>query len=763
MLGNERGPAGASGATGSVPPSRAEFGVPLETKLYPPGPRDEWVERPDLLGHLSGSSGKLILVDAPAGFGKTTLVAQWRARVAAERRFAWVSLDRGDNDPTRLWRHIIEALNRACPKLRGLRLGQVQGPPQDLTRTLLPLLVNALASAEVPGVLALDDYHLIKERSCHEQVEFLLLHLPPGAQLVVITRADPPLPLARLRATGDLTEIRAKDLGFTPAQAASFVDAVAGVRLSDSDAADLVERTEGWPAGIYMVALSLRNHPAPHAFIHGFTGSNRFVVDFLTEEVLSRQPNHVRQFLTRTSILDRFSAPLGDTVAGTASAAKIIDLLERENLFVVPLDDERQWFRYHHLFAQMLRSQLTRSEPEIVPDLHRRASAWHRTAGSPEEAIRHALAGGDARAAADLMARYWYELVFAGRAATVHRWLGSLGDDRIRADPLAAHVAAWIAALRGDQDSVRRWLPVVEAGQHESPLPDGMRSLQFSAALIHASFGFDGIAAMRRWAATAVKLEPDPASPWYALALGSLGWALYLSGEPGAATVLGQALVNEASAPLVRMLTLATSSLLATDEGRHLQADEFASAARRIADDSGLGNAPHSSSVWTAVASVQAIQGKQGEARAGFERAIGLRRRWVGLSPWEGLDTLLRFGQMLADSGDYGEAAALAAEARGVLAALPDGAQAQWARLEKLEQRLAHRPRVQKNLAEPLTEREEAVLRLLRGALSLREIGQELFLSPNTVKTHTRAIYRKLGATTRAEAVERGYETGLLP
>jgi LuxR family maltose regulon positive regulatory protein len=735
--------------------------VPLETKLYPPGPRKEWVERPELLDHLSGSTAKLILVDAPAGFGKTTLVAQWRARVARERRFSWVSLDRGDNDPVRLWRHIVEAVVRASPELRD-RL-EIPGTPQDLTRTLLPLLVNALATVEVPVVLVLDDYHLIKERSCHEQVEFLLLHMPPRAQLVVITRADPPLPLARMRAIGDLTEIRARELGFTPAQAASFVHAVAGVALSDSDAADLVDRTEGWPAGIYMVALSLRGNPAPQAFIRGFTGSNRFVVDFLTEEVLSRQPEHIRQFLTRTSILDRFNAPLCDTVAGTATAAKIIDLLERENLFLVPLDDDRQWFRYHHLFAQMLRSQLVRTEPEIVPDLHRRASAWHRAEGSPEEAIRHALAAGDARGATDLIARYWHVFVFAGRAATVRRWLSSLGDDRIQGDPLAAHVTAWIAALRGEQDSVRRWLPVMEAGQHEGPLPDGMRSLRFSAALIRASFGFDGIAAMRQWAATAVELEDDPSSRWYALALGSLGWALYLSGEPGAATVLGQAALNEASIPLVRMLTLATSSLLAIDEGRHGQAHEFADAALRIADDSGMSDAPHSSSVWTAVASVHAYQGKREEARAEFERALLLRRRWLGLSPWEALDTLLRFGQMLADSGDYGEAGAMVAEARDLLTSVPEGAQAQWARLSRLEQRLAERFPVAKEPVEPLTEREEAVLRLLRGALSLREIGQELFLSANTIKTHTRAIYRKLGATTRAEAVERGYEAGLLP
>jgi LuxR family maltose regulon positive regulatory protein len=760
MLGKDDGPEGASGAGGSALPRRAGFGVPLETKLYPPGLRKEWVERQDLIAQLSDSTAKLILVAAPAGFGKTTLVAQWRARAVPERRFAWVSLDRGDNDPARLWRHVVGALQKAIPELDGANLWQ---RPQDMTGSLLPLLVNALAAVRDPVVLALDDYHLIKERACHEQLEFLLLHLPPQIQLVVITRADPPLPLARLRASGDLTEIRARELGFTPAQAASFVHAVAGAELSDSDAADLVERTEGWPAGLYMVALSLREHPAPDEFIRGFTGSNRFVVDFLTEEVLSRQPHHVRQFLTRTSILGRFTAPLCDAVAGTANAAKVLDLLERENLFLVPLDDDRLWFRYHQLFRQMLRSQLARTEPDIVPELHRRASAWYRAEGATEEAIRHALAAGDTRAAANLIAQNWHAFVFGGRTATVRGWMRSLGDDRIRADPVAAHVAAWIAALCGEQDSVRRWLPVIEAGRHDGPLPDGMRSLQFSAALIRGSFGFDGIGPMRTWAARAVDLENNPTSPWHALALGSLGWALYLSGAPGAATVLGQAMLNEASVPGVRMLTLATSSRLATDEGRHAQAGELANAAQLIADHSGLANAPQGSSVWAALGAVHAYEGNQEAARAEFGKALELRRQWLGISPWESLDTLLRLAQFLIDTGDHAEAAVCVAEAREVLISLPDGAQAQQARLERLEQQLPYRPRAPKDPTGPLTEREEAVLRLLRGTLSLREIGHELFLSTNTIKTHTRAIYRKLGATTRAEAVERAYEAGLLP
>jgi LuxR family transcriptional regulator, maltose regulon positive regulatory protein len=756
----EGGSDGESGATGAAP-RLADFGVYIETKLYPPDPRAEWVERQELIGALSASTARLILVDAPAGFGKTTLVAQWRARALRERRFAWVSLDQGDNDPVRFWRYVVEALHQASPEL-GSALEPVRGPPRDMARAVLPLLVNALAAVEVPVVLALDDYHLIKERACHEQLEFLLQHLPPRAQLVVITRADPPLPLARLRASAELTEIRARELAFTPAQAASFVHTVAGVQLSDSDAADLVDRTEGWPAGIYMVALALRDNPSPHDYIREFAGSNRFVADFLTDEVLSRQPPHIRQFLTRTSILGRFTAALCDAVAGTTNAAKVLDLLERENLFLVPLDDVRRWFRYHRLFRQLLRSQLARSEPGIVPELCRRASAWHESEGSPEEAIRFALDSGDAHHAADLIARYWYEFVFAGRTATVRAWIRSLGDG-IRKDPVAAHVAAMVAALSGDRDSVARWLPVIEAGQHEGPLPDGMPSLRFSAALIRGTFGFEGLRAKHEAAATAVELETDPASPWYAMAWGNLGWSLYMAGEPGAAAALERAVLSEASVPLVRMVTFGAAAVVAAEEGRLGQADQLAHAARQIADSGGLADAPQSSVVWTAAGAVHVRQGRLDEARAEFERAIRSRRREPGISPWYTIEALFQLAGLLIDTGDDAEAAAPLAEARNLLTSLPDGAQAQQARLERLEHRLTARPQVaHSHLGEPLTEREEAVLRLLRGSLSRREIGRELFLSANTIKTHTRAIYRKLGATTRAEAVQRGYEAGLL-
>ena len=352
------------------------------------------MKRTELVQYLAGSTAKLILVDAPAGFGKSILVAQWRAFPGQGRKFAWVSVDAGDNDAGRLWWYIGSALQRACPELRvGDLLKQLgrQGP--DLRGSLLPTLVNELAELASPVTLVLDDYHMITNPSCHDQLEFVLQHLPQMTQIVLITRVDPPLPLARLRAVGDLLEIRVPELRFGSAEAAALVRAVSATQLNETDLADLVERTEGWAAGIYLAALSLRGHPSPSSFIRQFTGDNRFVGEFLAEEVLSRQPSEIRDFLYRTAILDRFTPSLCDAVVGSANATEIVGILERENLFLVALDDDRQWFRYHQLFGQMLLSRLVQTEPDLVPVLHRRASEWHQRRGSVEEAIVHALAG----------------------------------------------------------------------------------------------------------------------------------------------------------------------------------------------------------------------------------------------------------------------------------------------------------------------------------------------------------------------------------
>jgi LuxR family transcriptional regulator, maltose regulon positive regulatory protein len=743
--------------------SRVGLDVPIEIKLHAPSVRREWVERPELVGSLAGGIAKLVLVDAPAGFGKTILVSQWRSSALEGRPFAWLSLDRGDDDPGRLWWYVVCALQRACPELSVDKImGALRSQVPDIVGDVLPALVNELAALRAPVVLVLDDYHVIKERSCHEQVAFLLSHLSSSVQVVIITRADPPLPLARLRAAGELAEFRAHDLRFTAAEAGMIVRTVSDVELSEPDVADLVERAEGWPAGVYLAALSLRGHPSPSDFVRQFTGDNRFIVDFLAEEVLSRQPTEIRQFLMRTSILGQFCAPLGDAVVGSANAAEIIEVLERENLFVVALDENRKWFRHHHLFAQMLHSDLVRAEPDIVPTLHARASAWYRQAGPTDEAIDHALAAGDVTGTIDLIARHWYAYVDSGRTATVRRWMRSLGDDAIAADPVAAHCAAWAAALSGDRESVRRWLPVIEAGKHEGPLPDGFRSPQSSAALLQATFGFDGIGPMRDAAATAVTLENDQRSPWYALARTACAFALYLSDDfEGAAAQAEGALLSKPAIALVRMLSSAVMSLVAVEEGKLDQAGEYARAARSIVDEPGVSTTPHNSLVYTAVGAVYASQGRLQKARSELEGALWSRRRWPGISSWPTVEILFRLAPVLADLGDRPGAAALLDEASRALTSSPDGAEVQRSRLGRLERRLAGRPPVA-SLAEPLTEREMAVLRLLRGTLSLREIGQQLYLSQNTIKTHTQAVYRKLGVSTRQDALAKAREIDIL-
>jgi ATP/maltotriose-dependent transcriptional regulator MalT len=744
------------------PPSRHADGVLVETKLHPPPVREGWVERADLVQSLAGCRSKLVLVEAPAGFGKSSLVAQWQASPAEGRPFAWVSADARDNDVVRFWWHFVAALQRASPELQARDLLRHLRPPApDPLESLLPALVNELAALSAPVVVALDDYHLISRLECHEHMAFLLLHLPPTAQIVLITRADPPLPVGRLRTVGDLAEIKMAELRFTATEAGELVRTVSAVRLDQADLGVLLERTEGWPAGVYLAALSLRGQPSPSRFVRQFGGDDRFVVEFLAEEVLASQPRQVMEFLRKTAVLGRFTPSLCDAVVGAPGAAAVIDLLERENLFLVALGNDRQWYRYHRLFGQVLLSSLMETEPEIVPTLHARASRWHRRRGSVAEAITHALAAGDNAGAVAVLADSWPGHIANGRVAEFQGWLNLIGDDRILASPVAAHCAAWCAALSGDRGSFTRWLAVIEAGGHDGPLPDGMRSLESSAALLRGVFGPDGIRDMRESATRSAGLEADPASPWYALARTALGAALYLSGEFDAAAVplRDAVLYSDASGLLTRMLACSVSAVVATERGQFDLAQELARTARELVLSNDLGEDPNCAPVYTACGAVSVMRGHLAQARGEFEHAVRLRRPWFGISPWVTVDTMLRLAPVLHDLGESAAAASLLGEAADVLAALPDGADAQLSRVRRLGARLFIRSR---SLAEPLTDREEEVLRLLRGSLSLREIGEELSLSANTIKTHVRAIYRKLDAGSRLEAVERARATGIL-
>jgi LuxR family transcriptional regulator, maltose regulon positive regulatory protein len=733
------------------------------SRVRHPGPRTEQVERSVLIERLAATEARLILVEAPAGYGKTTLVAQWRASMPRARSFAGVSLGQGDNEPRTLWWHITHALLRACPELDAdpiLRHLRVSSP--DITGTVIPLLVNELAARTAPAVLVLDDYHSVTEPDCHEQVTFLLNHLPASVQVVLVTRADPPLPLPRWRANGEMAEFRANDLRFTEAEADLAVRAVSGLQLSGSDLARLVERTEGWPTGLDLAARSLRGRRSPADFVRQFTGASPVITDFMAEEVLSRQPAAIRRFLIRTSILTRFCAPLCDAVTESADGAEILAILERENAFVVPLDETRQWFRYHHLFAQVLRHLLDQAEPGIVTELHQRASEWYRRSGPVSVAIDYAIAADDRAGAIDLIATHWYAQAASGQAASVRGWVSRLGERAIGADPVAAHCAAWSAAVYGDRESVRRWLPVVAASTRPGPLPDGMHSFESSAALLQGFCGFDGLESMSTSAGRAAELEGNASSPWFEAARTAFGFSRYLSGDPaGAEGPLLEAVAGDVRLPQMRLLSLSALSLTAGELGQPERAHHYVGLAFSLMISRKLSQTPTASLAFAAAGAAHAGLGRPHEARKDLDHALRLRRQVPGISVWATIDIMLRLAMTLVDAADRSSAAALAEQARLLLAASPGEARALRARLDHLERRLDGGPGAL-GLPDALTERELVVLQLLRSALPLREIAAGLGLSVNTIKAQVQSIYRKLGVSARCDAVARGREAGVL-
>ncbi len=437
-----------------------EFGasrVLLETKLYMPSPRPNAVSRPRLIDLLDRArNARLILISGPAGFGKTSLMAEWLS--AKPNTACWLSLDATDNDPGVFLGYLIAALQTVHPGAgRGVSplLRSSQLPPVE---DLVSLILNDLASVARDIVVALDDYHSITDPAIHSAVALFLERMPPQVQLAIATRFDPPFPLARLRAQGRMVEVRAGSLRFTPEEASSFLNDSMGLALPDDEVLTLAGRTEGWAAGLQMAALSLQGRSDKAAFIAEFAGTNRFILDFLIEEVLSHEPEEVRDFLLQTSLLERLCGPLCEHVADGelgVSGSEMLEGLERRNLFVVGLDEERKWYRYHHLFAEVLQSQLRRVQPEIVETLHRRASEWYESQGLADPAFNHAAAAADWPRAARLVAANWMPVGHTGRAATVLRWLQALPEDLVRSDPWLSTAFAWILWLVADIEGAR--------------------------------------------------------------------------------------------------------------------------------------------------------------------------------------------------------------------------------------------------------------------------------------------------------------------
>jgi LuxR family maltose regulon positive regulatory protein len=417
--------------------------VLLATKLHVPRPQPGFVPRPRLVEALGdGLARGRVLVCAPAGFGKTALLADW-AR-ADGRPVAWLGLDGGDGDPARFWRYVVAALDRARPGLAGL----VGPPPPHSFEGLVTALINELADDPGPDevLLVLDDYHLVDSGPVHESVAFLLENLPPRLRVVVSGRADPPLPLARLRARGQLAELRAADLRFTPDEASALLGETAGPGLTAVTADALVARTEGWAAGLQLAGLSLRGHADPAGFVAAFSGSHRMVLDYLADDVLDGQPGQVRAFLLETSVLERLSGELCDAVTGRSGSQAMLADIERAGLFLVPLDEVRGWWRYHHLFADLLRARLQAEQPGRVQALHRTAAAWCDEHGLADDTVRHALAAGDAAWAARLVERNVEELLGRSEGVTLRRWLSALPAEAVRDRPRLFLAQAYAAA-----------------------------------------------------------------------------------------------------------------------------------------------------------------------------------------------------------------------------------------------------------------------------------------------------------------------------
>jgi LuxR family maltose regulon positive regulatory protein len=455
----------------------------LTTKLCIPPVRPGLVSRPQLVERLNeGLNRKLTLVSAPAGFGKTTLVTEWLNN--AERPFTWLSLDEGDNDPVRFLTYLVAALQKIDPAIgqaAQAMLGAPQPPPPE---PLLTSLINDVAATSRPFVLILDDYHLIHTLSIHQQLGFLLEHQPPpqrGMHVVIAAREDPPLPLPRWRARGQTVEIRQTELRFTEKETTDFLRRVMRLKLSSADVDALQRRTEGWIAGLQLVALSLQSCDDAHQLVQSFTGSHRYILDYLIEEVFQRQPAGVQDFLLKTSILDRFSAPLCDAVRGASRGGierddshQVLLTLEQGNLFIVPLDESRQWYRYHRLFADLLRHRLQMREPaSTVSSLHQRASQWYQAKGYVADAVHHALAGSDWERAANLIHAASETMLKRGEVTTLLRWYQALPDAEVRARPRLCLEYSWALILTGQIEAADSYLGQAEAVAQDEADRDG--------------------------------------------------------------------------------------------------------------------------------------------------------------------------------------------------------------------------------------------------------------------------------------------------
>ena len=729
------------------------------------------IARSRLHDQLSGQpTVRLTTVVAPAGWGKSTLLAAWARDVEWRGRVAWVSLDEADDEPVRFLSYALSALESVAPDLAGEALAILRAPGMDPTALALSALLNALTTSEDRYALVLDDFHLLRDPNIHQAVEFLLAYLPPALHLVIASRADPPLPLARLRARGHLREIRSGDLRCTAAEGADLLAGVGGTsNVPDvAGATRLVQRTEGWPAGLHLAALTLGKSKDPESAAAEMGADGRHILDYFTAEVLPSLGGKERELLVRSSILERLSGPLCDAVLETTGADDILAELERAGLFVSALGSG--WYRCHGLFREVLRRELDKDASGAAPILLRRAADWFLSEGRLEEAVEHRLAGGDHAGASDLllMGDRWF--MDRGAAFAFLR-LGELAAAEV-SDPRLFVALAFAAGESGRSERCAHWLDAAEPliSADSEPLP-GWRTLRAGADVLWATFRAAGDAqTAMRYASRAVDLEDDPTMVGHVIAREVLGGALLAAGEQSEGLkVLRECWGSPARQELPVLVVLQLAGQLAMvligagqlDDGQRVlrEVHQLAASAEKAW---GPGAAAALTGLRLAEAQVLLATDPHASIPA-FQHAVDLAEDWG----WATL-VLLALVELATAQWTVGDRpgarlnVAKAREVAGTGEARSDVVHL----LEAFEARIGRgavaTARANGILLEELTDRELSILRALRGPLTAREIGAEMYLSINTVKSYVKSLYRKLGVVTRADAVRRGHELGLI-
>ena len=741
-------------------PIPAELPFPvLESKLAPAPGRPGLVPRGNLLDQLEASAATpVVAICAPAGYGKTVLAAAWAKRDS--RPFVWLSIDRHDNDPAVLLTYLAVGLDRVDP-IDPAVFAALASRGASITQTVIARLGAALSGKALPVVVVLDDVHLLHDQEGLHALSVLVDHLPPGSQLAVISRDEPPLPLARWRAEGRLAELGPGELAMDPLEAGRLL-AAARVELPDGEVAELTRRTEGWPVALYLAALSIKAQHPMNGDGAGLSGRDRFLVDYLQSVLLSRLSPTEVQFLTRTAVLDRLSGPLCDAVLDTSGSAAVLASLERSNLLVVPLDRQREWYRYHHLFQELLREELERSEPELVRELTLRAAHWCQRHGLAEAAIDYAIDAGDA----DLVARGVEQVAISvyrsGRLATVQRWFDWFNDrGLLQQYPAVAMLGAWVQALGGHAAAAERWAAAAEQGSYEGTLPDG-GSIDGWRALLRAKLCRHGVTQMRADAELALTLIPV-GSLWRAPAQLLAGISHLLASDLDVADdLLAEAVevAQDTGATVAATVALAERAILALGRQDWRDAEILVEQARSVVNMAHLEAFATSVVLYAAGARVAIHHGNLDQAEQDLARAQQLRPQATHALPYYAVQARLELIRAYLALTDVASARTVLREVddllrwRPDLGTLPDQADQLRSQLDPLGGAVIG--------TGSLTIAERRLLPLLPTHHSFREIGQHLHLSQHTVKSQAMSIYRKLGASSRGQAVQRARTLGLL-